>query len=118
MLTGMFSATGLGARILGGAVMVVALSSAPLTVTPAKAGGAWVGACVGNWWSGGVCVEQWSRGYGSLHHLRPTPEDDAAAAERERRWAAHCRPVVKQDALGVPRYQYAAPGCEFGKFPD
>ena len=24
------------------------------------------------------------------------------------------RPVVHQDPYGVPRYEYAAPGCEFG----
>jgi hypothetical protein len=25
-----------------------------------------------------------------------------------------CRPSVRQDRYGVPRYHYAARGCEFG----
>ena len=44
--------------------------------------------------------------------------EQAAAAERERRWLARCRPVVQQDQFGVGRYRYAAPGCEFGRSQD
>jgi hypothetical protein len=50
--------------------------------------------------------------------VRTVPPLDAAAAaralEHERRWAGRCRPVVEPDRYGVPRYRYAAPGCEFG----
>jgi len=113
MLTAMLGR--LGSRILAGGVMVLALAGAPGSANAGS--GAWVGACVGGWF-GGVCAGHWAYAHGYYHHLRPTPEEEAEAAERERRWVAHCRPVTKQDQFGVPRYQYAAPGCEFGKFPD
>jgi len=45
-----------------------------------------------------------------------TEKDVAEAAARDRLWQARCRPVIRQDAHGVRRYQYAAPGCEYGKF--
>jgi hypothetical protein len=46
----------------------------------------------------------------------PLNEQDRAAAEaRDRRWVARCQPTVRQDALGVPRYIYAAPDCEYGR---
>jgi hypothetical protein len=47
----------------------------------------------------------------------PPPADEAAAKrslERQRRWADRCRPTLTPDQYGVPRYRYAAPGCEFG----
>jgi hypothetical protein len=52
-------------------------------------------------------------------YVRTVPEPDSQAekersAERDRRWIDRCRPVVAQDRYGVPRYHYAAPGCEFG----
>jgi hypothetical protein len=28
---------------------------------------------------------------------------------------ARCRPTFRQDKYGMPRYVYAAPGCEFGQ---
>jgi hypothetical protein len=46
------------------------------------------------------------------------PVETAAAQERERKWVERCRPVVRQDALGVGRYHYAARGCEFGRAED
>jgi hypothetical protein len=46
----------------------------------------------------------------------PTNADDLAAAEaRDRRWAERCRPVIRQDHFGMPRYSYSAAGCEFGR---
>jgi hypothetical protein len=63
------------------------------------------------------CVNRKGIG-GDPHVIRvPEPLSDAErehAAERERQWVAHCRPVIHQDRYGVPRYSYAAPGCEFG----
>lgn len=44
-----------------------------------------------------------------------TDAESAEADERDRRWTARCRPRIKQDEYGVPRYSYAARGCEFGK---
>jgi hypothetical protein len=49
----------------------------------------------------------------------PQPSSEEAAeeaSERDRRWMARCRPIIRQDQYGVPRYHYAAPGCEYGKF--
>jgi hypothetical protein len=44
-----------------------------------------------------------------------SPEDLAAANEQDRLWQARCRPTLQQDMLGIDRYYYAAPGCEYGK---
>jgi hypothetical protein len=49
--------------------------------------------------------------------LVPQPEneaDKARAAERDHKWLQRCRPVVAQDRYGVPRYHYAALGCDLG----
>ena len=47
---------------------------------------------------------------------QPISVDERAAAEaRDRRWVARCRPVIRQDEYGVPRYVYAARGCEYGR---
>jgi hypothetical protein len=45
-----------------------------------------------------------------------TEKDVADAAARDGLWQARCRPVIRQDASGVRRYQYAASGCEYGKY--
>jgi hypothetical protein len=37
-----------------------------------------------------------------------------ARAGADHKWEERCRPTIAQDRYGVPRYQYAAPGCEFG----
>lgn len=55
---------------------------------------------------------------GILHARPPSPEELAEARERDRRWLARCRPVLRQDDYGVSRYHYAARGCEFGKSED
>ena len=44
-----------------------------------------------------------------------SPEDLAEANEQDRLWQARCRPTLQQDMLGIDRYHYAAPGCEYGK---
>jgi hypothetical protein len=47
---------------------------------------------------------------------QPGSDDDrATAAARDQRWVERCRPVVRQDQFGVPRYHYSAPGCEYGR---
>jgi hypothetical protein len=74
-----------------------------------------VGGCVGSRYSV-TCVTRWGA-YGDPYvRLVPpqTEAEKALSAERERKWQAHCRPAVFQDAYGVARYEYAAPGCEFG----
>jgi hypothetical protein len=43
-------------------------------------------------------------------------KDVAEADAHERQWRARCHPVVREDAHGVRRYHYAAPGCEYGRY--
>jgi hypothetical protein len=67
----------------------------------------------------GGCVEirrELSNPY-VIHVPAPQAERDVAeAAEHERLWRARCRPVIRQDAYGMRRYHYAAPGCDYGKY--
>ena len=47
----------------------------------------------------------------------PQPEneaDKARATDRDQKWLQRCRPIVAQDRYGVPRYHYAAAGCDLG----
>jgi hypothetical protein len=52
-------------------------------------------------------------------HVVDMPAQSAAeaeaAAERDRRWAERCEPVIRQDRYGMPRYSYGARGCEYGR---
>ena len=67
------------------------------------------------------CITRWSDG-GDPHIIevpQPFSEDERdRAAARDRKWVARCKPVIHQDRYGVPRYYYAAPGCEFGRIGD
>lgn len=87
-----------------------------ITLTPARADWIGVGGCVGGWGSYN-CVG-WEGPAGDPYvRLVPPPEDEAEkerAMARDRRWMERCRPIIAQDRYGVPRYHYAAPGCEFG----
>ena len=82
----------------------------------AYADGMAVGGCVGSRASLN-CVVRWGEaGDPYVRHV-PEPANDTEkqhAAERDRKWEDRCRPVIAQDRYGVPRYQYSAPGCEFG----
>jgi hypothetical protein len=98
-----------------------ALLIAAAAAAPAQAGGIRVTSCIGGWYGGVSCITRWGR-YGNPH-IRYAPslrsaEEEALVAERERRWTAHCRPVVRYDRYGVARYQYAARGCEHGVVPE
>jgi hypothetical protein len=106
------------ARVCGGATL--ALLAATATFEPAQAGGIETTNCVG-WFGSFSCVSRW--GPAGDPHVRQVPapydaRDAAEFAERERRWVARCRPIVRQDQYGVSRYLYAAPGCEFGSLHD
>jgi len=50
--------------------------------------------------------------------LKVDEQEEARAQERDRKWMARCRPIQRQDELGVTRYYYAAPGCEYGRIED
>ena len=66
-----------------------------------------------------MCTTQWRHGAGGQYlPWKVDHREVAASAERERKWLARCRPVARQDRLGVSRYVYAASGCEFGKTED
>ena len=124
MLTRMFSAVPSVSRLLLGSVAALALLVAPVAFEPVHAGGVKSTTCFGSfggWYGAGSCVTQW--GSSGDPYVRRAPsardaQDDAEAAERERQWVARCRPVIWQDRYGVGRYEYAAPGCEFGIFQD
>jgi hypothetical protein len=98
-----------------GAVLSLSALLVPLASTAARADGMAVGGCVGTRYSI-TCVTRWG-GY-SDPYIRLVPHqteaEKAHSAEHDRRWQAHCKPVVVQDPYGVPRYEYAARGCEFG----
>ena len=97
---------------LAGAAMVLSV----LTLTSAHAGGVAVFGCVGGARSFN-CAGQW--GIARDPYVRAVPEalgeaEKAQAVARDRKWLTHCHPVVERDYFGVARYQYSAPGCEYG----
>jgi hypothetical protein len=87
-----------------------------MTSSAAYADGMAVGGCVGT--RGSLnCVVRWGEAGDPYVRLVPQPIDQVEkdrAAERDHKWQDHCRPTIAQDYYGVPRYRYAAPGCEFG----
>ena len=102
------------ARIAAVAAVVV-LSSSGFGPSMARAGGIEVDSCVGSRYSI-TCVSRWG-GYGDpyIRQVAPATEaEKALQADRNRKWQQRCQPLVYQDRYGVPRYEYAAPGCEFG----
>ncbi len=101
-----------GLAIALGALAALAAVSA---ASSARADGISVFGCVGSRYSIS-CVERWgsySDPYVRLLHPQ-TEAEKTLAAQRDHKWQARCRPAVFQDRYGVPRYEYAAPGCEFG----
>jgi hypothetical protein len=97
--------------LLGAAVALSAI-----TLTPARADWIRFGGCAGGWGSYN-CVEREGPAGDPYIRLVPAPDDEVGkeqAATRDRKWMERCRPVIAQDRYGVPRYRYAAPGCEFG----
>jgi hypothetical protein len=86
-----------------------------LNASSAHADGMAVGGCVGSRFSI-TCVTRWGA-YSDpyIRLVRPQTEaEKTLSADRDRKWQARCHPAVFQDHYGVPRYEYAAPGCEFG----
>jgi hypothetical protein len=90
--------------------------STMMTLTPAQAQVIKSKSCFGTWYSFD-CVTRWMPYTDPYIRSVPQPgntAERARAAAREHRWVDRCRPVLAQDPYGVPRYQYAMPGCEFG----
>lgn len=98
------------------AAAVLSILTLGVIYSAAYADGVVVGGCIGS--AGAVnCVGSWGEAGNSHIRVVPPPADDverARAAERDRKWEARCHPTIAQDRYGVPRYQYAASGCEFG----
>jgi hypothetical protein len=108
------SATVAGAARLGAAATLSVITLATIW-SAAYADGMIVGGCVG---SGALnCVVRWGEAGDPYVRVVPAPTNEtekAQSAERDRKWEERCRPTIMQDRFGVPRYRYAAPGCEFG----
>lgn len=77
--------------------------------------------CVGAYGSA-TCTTHWRWSDGDPNVTRTSvprsAQEEREALERDRKWIARCRPVIRQDEFGVSRYYYAARGCEFGKTED
>lgn len=120
MLTRMLFETPFVSRMLTGGVMAFAVLATPIGLVPARADGAAAVSCVGT--RGAIaCAANWGPRVDAhiRRYLPPRDEQlEREAAQRERRWVARCRPVLKEDRYGVSRYEYAAPGCEFGRTHD
>lgn len=75
-----------------------------------------IDSCFGGWRSS-QCVTRWAPTGDPYIRTVPQPQSEdekARAAERDHKWLQRCRPVVAQDSYGVPRYHYAAAGCDLG----
>jgi hypothetical protein len=117
MLTRVFSARPGSSRPIVGGIVALALLATSVPLAPAKASGTDVTNCIRSFGEYS-CVERWNSTGDPSARRAPDPQEEAESAERERQWEARCHPVVREDQYGVARYQYAAPGCEFGKFQD
>jgi hypothetical protein len=118
MLTRIFAAVPSDPRPLMAGVVALALLGAP--VTSAHAGGIEVTNCVRSLGSFS-CVTRWGASGDPNVRSVPGPSDaqeEAEFGDRDRKWVARCRPIIRQDQYGVGRYYYAAPGCEFGRIQD
>lgn len=109
-------------RLRSSSHLAVALVLSGFTVlticSAAQAEGSGVGGCIGSWDTLN-CAVRWGPIGDPYVRQVPEPASDAergALADRERRWEQHCRPRIGLDRYGVPRYHYAAPGCEYGAF--
>jgi hypothetical protein len=116
MLTKMFSTIPGNSRAIVGGIVAFALLGASVPLESANADdGIDATNCIRSFGEYS-CVERWNWTDDQSTRRAPDPQEEAESAERERQWEARCHPVVKQDQYGVGRYQYAAPGCEFGRF--
>jgi hypothetical protein len=89
---------------------------AVLSLATARADTVAVGGCVGARGALNCVVKVGPAGDPYVRTI-PQPQTDAdreRAEARDRKWIDRCRPTIAQDRYGVPRYHYAAWGCEFG----
>jgi len=60
------------------------------------------------------CVTRWQH-WEAQPPKPPTEQELAEMRAREQQWQTYCRPYIWQDSLGVRRYGYSEPGCEYGR---
>jgi hypothetical protein len=91
-------------------------ASALSVVTLTAADADMVRGCVGGWGAFNCVVRVGPLGDPYVRTV-PQSENEAEkerAAARDHQWIERCHPTIAQDRYGVPRYHYAAWGCEFG----
>ena len=98
------------------AAAVLSVTALTVIVSAAHADGIAYGGCLGG---GGAfnCVVRWGEAGDPYIRTVPQPvtaDERAQSEQRDHKWEQRCRPIIAQDRYGVPRYQYSAPGCEFG----
>jgi hypothetical protein len=103
--------------IMLSAAALTSVAMTSVAATSAGAGGVGGVSCLGDAPRSFNCAGRWDMAPGDPY-IRFVPEpgeaQKSAFKERDRKWLAHCRPVVERDVFGVARYHYAARGCEFG----
>jgi hypothetical protein len=72
--------------------------------------------CSSNYMGGYTCTTEEMRdntviGWGP----KISAAEKAEVEGRTAKWEAYCQPKVVQGPDGIDRYQYANPGCEFGR---
>jgi hypothetical protein len=95
---------------------VAAVTVTALVFSSASADTLIVGGCVGGMGAINCVVREGPAGDPYVRNV-PAPlsdEERERSAQRDRKWIKRCNPVIAQDQFGVPRYHYAAAGCEFG----
>lgn len=105
-----------GRWVLAGAFAAQIAMSAPAVADVTYSGG-----CIGGGGSFNCILKKrvGPAGPAGIYKVdEPRGEELEAAMERDRKWLARCKPVIRQDAYGVGRYYYAASGCEFGKLDE
>jgi hypothetical protein len=87
-----------------------------ITLTSAYAGGVIGLSCVGAGKSFN-CAGMYATSGDPYVRVVPDGLSEAERVQsvaRDRKWQAHCHPVIERDSYGVARYQYTSPGCEYG----
>jgi hypothetical protein len=94
-----------------------AFAALALSIDPAQAGSVRTFSCFGTWGSVSCVATRGAAGDPNVIQApEPASDEERSAADlRDKRWFARCRPLVQQDKYGVPRYVYAAEGCEYGR---
>jgi hypothetical protein len=106
-------------RAIVGGLAAVAATLISLSSSAQAWSGIGSGDCLFTQW-GVSCTHAWRRGFSDPHIISvPAARSEEEIADfnlRDRLWRTRCKPVVKQDADGIARYSYSAPGCDYGRY--